>query len=572
MRALQRALGLSFAGGMICVASATQAATISLLSTFQGAEGNGEIVDFSADGNTLVSTVGGAFKGVQIVEVGADGSYTVRGSVDLSTAFGTADDIDGASSTALDPAGRGFGAVALIPDDNGGTVGKVALYDYRAGTADDARVLAVVDVGFHPDSVAFSADGNALVVANEGENTDTEDNPNADTGTPGSVSVIDLSSVSALGDLSGVTNADVTTVDFLTAANFQPGASIDGLRNNRPANDALETNIEPEFVQVSGDRAYVTLHEANAVAVLDLETNTWENIFDLGTIEQTVDASDRDGWIEIDDLVTGLPMPDSLGLFTSGGMPYMVTANEGDFHPEDFDRARIKDLGLDQIDPDFLAALQAEYGPDDAFQADENLGRLRISLVDGLNADGLFEDFVMPGTRSFTIWNAETGELVFDPGSLEPLLADLDPTYHNVDDGDIGEFDNRSDDKGPEPEALAVIDLGTAAYLAVGLERQNGIMLWDISNPFAPIFEDYINNAVDASGADFLRAPESLSFIRPEDSPTGSLLLLAGYEDNDGAIALYSIGVMEPGTAGLLGLGLMGLAAQRRRLHRALAR
>ncbi|MEM6708162.1 MAG: choice-of-anchor I family protein [Pseudomonadota bacterium] len=561
--AVRRTLQCTVVGSTLLGAVSVQAGSIELLSSFSGEEDNGEIVDFSADGNTIVSTVAGDFQGVQILEIDSAGTFSERGVVDLTDAFGSEDAIDGASSTALDPAGRGIGAVALIPDANGTEVGKVALYDYRPGTPDDQRVLAVVDVGFHPDSVAFSADGSRLVVANEGENTAYGDGV-GESGAPGSVSVIDLSAVSGVADAMAVTNANVTTVDFQSAANFQAGVSIDGLRNNTPDIATLETNIEPEFIKVSGTQAFVTLQEANGVAVLDLETNTWSSIFNLGTNEQIVDASNRDG-IDIVDPVTGLPMPDSLGLFSSAGTEYFVTANEGDFHPEDLDRvSRIAGLDVDEVAARFLAELRARYGDTRAdgsepFQDEDNLGRLRISAVDGLNADGQFEDFVMPGTRSFSIWNAETGELVFDPGSLEPLLAQLDPAFHNVNDGDpINEFDERSDDKGPEPEALAVIDLGGAAYLAVGLERQNGLLIYDITDPTNAEFLAYINNATDG-----LLAPESLTFISPMDSPTGELLLLAGYEDNDGAIALYSVDVIEPGTAGLLGLGALALLARR---------
>ena len=110
--------------------------------------------------------------GVQIMTLGADGSLSPRGIATFNDVFndlGTT--VDSASSTAVDPLQRGFGAVSLIPTDNGGTEGKVAFFDYSGSTGDTDRTLAVVNVGFHPDSVTFSADGSKLYVANEGEFT-----------------------------------------------------------------------------------------------------------------------------------------------------------------------------------------------------------------------------------------------------------------------------------------------------------------------------------------------------------------------------------------------------------------
>ena len=544
--------------------NSAQAVEISLISQFAGAENNSEIINFSADENTIVSTVSNdSLVGVQILEMDGSGNITERADVNLIDTFGTADDMGGASSTALDPLGRGFGVVSLIPDDNDGTQGKVAIFDYRAGVTD--RVLTVLDVGFHPDSVTFSPDGSQIVVVNEGETT-----TGGLTDAPGSVSLIDLTGVGGVGDINMA--LPVTDIDF-SAGNLATGVTLNELRNNQPTTTPIELNVEPEFVKVDGNLAYVSLQENNAVGVLDLTTQQWTAIYPLGTIDQIIDASDRDGdtpgSITIMDPVTGLPMPDAIDVFTVDGQTYFATANEGDLHPDDLDRSeRIADIPRSEIDDAYEAELDALYAPDD-FQDNEHLGRLRVSNVDGRDpVTGEYVNFVMPGTRSFSIWNADTGELVFDPGSLEPLLASLDPNFHNAEDGlpwvapgDEGEFDGRSDAKGPEPEAISVVQLDNGVtLLALGMERQNGLLIWDISNPLNPIFGDYINNATDG-----LVAPEVLTWVKPEDSPTGQLLLLAGYEDNDGGIGVYSVSVFAPAPAALLVMSLIGLALRRRR-------
>jgi hypothetical protein len=60
-------------------------------------------------------------------------------------------------------------------------------------------------------------------------------------------------------------------------------------------------------------------------------------------------------------------------------------------------------------------------------------------------------------------------------------------------------FDNRSDNKGPEPEGVTVAKLWGRDYAFIGLERIGGVMIYDISNPYAPQFVQYLNNRDFAS-------------------------------------------------------------------------
>ncbi len=185
--------------------------------------GSAEILDYSADQNTVSSTMAGTSGfGVQVLTLGNTGTLSERGIVTFNGAFG-AGTVRDASSTALDPLQRGFGVVSLIPTTNGTTQGKIGFFDYRTGSVGS---LVTLDVGFHPDSVKFSADGQKLYVVNEGEFTS-----GGATDAPGSISIIDLSSISTIGDVSALTNAAVSTYDF-QAANLGAGVSLSGIRYN----------------------------------------------------------------------------------------------------------------------------------------------------------------------------------------------------------------------------------------------------------------------------------------------------------------------------------------------------
>ena len=155
-----------------------------------------------------------------------------------------------------------------------------------------------------------------------------------------------------------------------------------------------------------------------------------------------------------------------------------------------------------------------------------NLGRLTVTNATGakeLDADTQFERIYVPGGRSFSIRRAN-GALVYDSGDdIEQRTASLLPDLFNS-QGDIATFDTRSDNKGPEPEGVAIGKVSCRTYAFIGLERIGGVMVFDISKPAEPKFTTYINTApTDLS-------PEGLFFIKKKDSPNGRSLLVVSHE------------------------------------------
>ncbi|EIP96903.1 hypothetical protein OpiT1DRAFT_01330 [Opitutaceae bacterium TAV1] len=505
-----------------------------------------EIISFDrASGSLLATWSSDTGHRVQVYSLDASGSLSGTRAIDLTPVFGTAADTFSLTSVVADSQGRDFGVATLVPADRGNTVGKAVVFQISTGA-----ILNTFDVGYHPDSVAISPDGNRIVIANEGEfiNTTTQ--------TPGSVSVINLTGVTSAAGIGGLTGSAVTTVTF-TPGNLASGVSIDGLRNSRdtladkiPAGERY-LDIEPEYVSAGNDKAYISLQENNAIAVLDYATGQITAIHDLGTVELTVDASDRDGGIAIDDAVTALRMPDTVATFARAGETYVITANEGDFRPDDGDRIRMKDLGKDgapALDPATKAALDARYGGNAL--ADSALGRLRISAIDGdTDGDGDIDVPTLAGSRGVTIINAETGAIVFDSGSMiEEYVATHDPETFNInaedvflDDATLAELlDVRSADKGPEIEAVAFGQVNGRDYLFAAAERQNGIFAFDITDFDNVQIVDYYNLLTGENGGGLYVAPESLLFISAEDSPTGTALLVAGFEIS-GSIAVFDL-------------------------------
>ena len=527
----------------------------------------GEIVSYS-NGQILTTNSGNGTHAIQAYSLGSNGTLTSGISIDLATTFGGAANINSISSVLADS--RGFGVASVIPNGKTSTdFGRIAIFNSSTGS-----ILKTLDVGYHPDSVTLTPDGSKLVITNEGEFVSTA--AESTFARPGSISVVDLSGVTSgnfASSIVALSSSNVATYDF-SASNLAAGVSLTGIRDNTfAANNAgttaLMANIEPEYTTASNTKAFLTLQENNAIATFDFATGKFENISSLGTITQTIDASDRDGTsagklTSINDVVKGLPMPDTITQFSRGGSTYLVTVNEGDARGDDNDIARGATAGL--IDT-------SNSGGGDLYYAgnisNTGIGRLQILKDMGnLDGDAGIEDPTMVGTRSFSIWNASTQARVFDSASMiEQYVADNDPTTFNMNDGLTTKYDERSDDKGPEPEALAFGTIGGRDYVFVGAERQNGIFQFDITDFGNVSITSYFNTASSTadSGGAFI-SPESIAFLNAANNPTGQNLLVVGYEGtgSNGSIAVFSV-VPEPHSALLVGIATVFGAMRRRR-------
>jgi hypothetical protein len=382
--------------------------------------------------------------------------------------------------------------------------------------------------------VTFSPDGRYVLTANEGEpavgySADPE----------GSVSVIDIS-----GGLARLTQEKVRTADFrgfnsLSRADLFTDGSI---RVFGPSGGVAQ-NLEPEYITVSADSrtAWVTLQENNAVAEVDLTTATVTDLHGLGAKDHNVpinrfgssnalDASDLDRAIKIQNWpVSGFYLPDSIGSYQVGGQTFLVLANEGDSREwiKDEEEIRVSNSKF-KLDPSRFP------GASSLKNESTGIGRLRATKAQGdLDGDGDFDKIFSFGARSFSIRDA-AGVLVWDSGDqFEQKTAALYPFHFNASNTN-NTFDDRSDDKGPEPEGVAVGQAYGRTWAFIGLERIGGVMVYDVTNPRSPTFADYVNNRVltklvtDPDSGDL--GPEGLIFIPAAESPNGKPLVVVANE------------------------------------------
>ncbi|MEO0836121.1 MAG: choice-of-anchor I family protein [Cyanobacteria bacterium J06642_3] len=406
---------------------------------------------------------------------------------------------------------------AAFEGESAQDLGSVVFFDTQG------NVLNQVTVGALPDMVTFTPDGTKVLVANEGE----PDEDDATNNPEGSISIIDLAD--------GVLDPKTTTADFKAFNDQESQLRSQGVRIFPGV--AFANDAEPEFITVSpdGSKAFVSLQENNAIAVVDLKTESVTEIQGLGLKDYSIesnglDASDQDNAIDIrNQPVFGLYQPDSIASYAVNGKAYYVTANEGDARDED---ARIADLVLDPT-----AFPDAEI-----LQSDVEIGRLEVSTIDGDDdGDGDFDRLVSYGGRSFSIRDAQ-GNLVFDSGEdFARITAQQVPELFNS-NGTIASFDSRSDAKGAEPEGVVVGKIDRKYYAFVGLERVGGVMVYDVTQPESAEFVQYINPIDPETGDALDLAPEGLEFIPAEDSPNGEPLLTVSNEVS-GTVSIYQIDV-----------------------------
>lgn len=372
----------------------------------------------------------------------------------------------------------------------------------------DGVIQHVVEAGKQPDMITFTPDGKKALVANEGEPREGYDKA---VDPEGSVTVIDLAN--------GITNATAQNVTFEALDAQREKLVAQGVIVKK--NTAPSVDFEPEYIAVNAasDKAYVTLQEANAIATLDLTTNQWIDVKSLGLKDHSLEKNaldfrkDKKIAIQPENLF-GLYMPDGIASYEVNGKTYLVTANEGD--------SRDWEGYINEIETELDGNEVVLFDPSD---------------YDGLDASKTYSF----GARSFSIYEADTMKQVYDSGSdFEKLTAQALPEYFNVSNNNT-KLDNRSGKKGPEPEDVKIGQIADRFYAFVGLERIGGIMMYDITNPSAPTFVQYINERDFSEDIKGDVSPEGLAFIAAEKSPTGLPTLLAAHEVS-GTVAAYTIG------------------------------
>ena len=472
-----------------------------VLASIDIAGGDTELLSVDIDVKALVSDSDFTYGDMTSVAVSPDGSL-------IATALQDAD---------YDEEGR----IALFSSDSDGSI----------------ELLKVYEAGIQPDMVTFSPDGRYVLTADEGEPREGygEDDPE------GSVTVVSLED-----DIVSVIGFEAFDNPLARKALADKGIIMQ--KGTVPSED-----FEPEYIAVGNNKAYITLQEANAVAVLNLDSMLFTGVYTVGLEDYSIVPVDID---KKDDAynprtyetLRGIRMPDGIAYFRIAGNDYIVTANEGDAREwGDYLNEDERDFGDGDVSP--TGAITAENAGLDG----------KVVFLASDDYDGLDDciDYLYGG-RTMTIFRVDDNgleEVFTTADDAERITYSYLPEYYNA-SNDNAVLDDRSGKKGPEAEAVTVGEVNGRIYAFLALERTGGIMVYDVTEPENSKYVNYINTrdfTSIVSGSEIYEdgeldkwvtggdvAPEGLAFASAEDSPTGEALLIAAFEVS-GTVAVYTL-------------------------------
>ncbi len=370
-----------------------------------------------------------------------------------------------------------------------------------------------------PYSVTFTHNGKSVIVVNQGEPDEfLVHDPT------GSISLFSTEQMEEVENTLSQKNTNIQTITFEDFNNTK----IEGASFSFPGASFTEA-IQPETIALypNQNKAIISLQANNAIAILDLNKKEITQIIGLGYkswFNQKIDISDQDGKINLQTWpIYSLYQPDGLAVYKDKKENvYWVTANEGKMHNYKgyISGERVHNLMLDY----------KAFPKSRRFQDMDQLGRLKVNVKLGdEDGDGDYDALYTFGARSISIWS-ETGERIWDSGSMiEEFLAQKRGKNGFNASHDNNIFDQRSDDKGAEPENIILIRLNNRIYAFVGLERDSSIMIFDITTPETSFIAGYATtrNFKDSSLSKHQDlGVEGLLYIPAKDSPNKKPLLI----------------------------------------------
>ena len=420
--------------------------------------------------------------------------------------------------------------------------GRIVVFDTNGTFLSATDILGVL-----PDSVTFAPDGTTALVAIEGQPVCAKDDPattekestdySKASDPVGGVSVVDL------------TDPTAPVVRFAGFDQFTVGEmKAKGIAVSSVVND-VSKDFEPEFVTATDNNyAYVTIQEANAIGKLNIETATFESItraFESNLIKVARDTSDKDSGAGPRTYrnVVGASQPDAIAGFKVGAGHYFLTANEGD--------AREYTCLNDDLRAASLIVDSKRFGDWTTLSGSAALGRAKVNPnIGDKDSDGDIDTIHLRGSNSMTMYR--NGVAIWDSGALLDQIqtqafgvANINGSHSYSKDLSTMNYvgQDRSDDKGAEPEGVALGMVGDRRIAILGLERMTALAIFDITKPLKPVFQEWLQMLpTKATPAKDVKhwSPEGIVFVPADKSPSGKALIITSYELS-GSISIHEI-------------------------------
>lgn len=480
---ITRSLCTGFAAAALFAAgSNAQIDSFRPLSSYGVPNGIAEIVAASGDGNTLVYT-------------NADGFIGLVDITDPQNPVGLPDIAVSGEPTSVAVIGRWAVATVWVstpeegaPPPNTNDPGQLVVIDISVPAA--ARVIGIVPVGFHPDSVKATLVGDraVAVIAVENEPIIVENGLVTGDDLPG-----DPRDVSPPGLIQVVTlrfdrPATSPVVDVpLPQAVLQSAGLL------------FSDDPQPEFVDIKGTTAVVSLQENNGMAIVDIadpSNPVLRRVFSTGVV-----AGRRADLTSDEDTRFTETYPDDV---------------DGQKHPISVDG------GGRPVTPGVRMPDAIAFSPDG-------------SIIYGADEGEL--DYT--GGRGFSAWTPG-GALVWDTGDELEAIA-IGVSHYP---------EGRSDAKGVECEGVTTARFGARDYAFVLSERGSFCAIYDITRPSRPAFTQILPTGISPEG---VVAIPSRDLVVTSDEGSGTLTFFVHqqgpYAPSVSKPTLFSIGTVQPWAA-----------------------
>ena len=420
--------------------------------------------------------------------------------------------------------------------------GKIVVFDTNGTFLSATDILGVL-----PDSVTFAPDGTTALVAIEAQPVCAKDDPataekestdySKASDPVGGVSVVDLTDPTA--PVVRFAGFDQFTVEEMRAKGIAVSSVVDD----------VSKDFEPEFVTAADNKtAYVTIQEANAIGKLNIETATFESItraFESKLSNTARDTSDKDSGAGPRNYrnVVGASQPDAIASFKVGSGHYFLTANEGD--------AREYTCLNDDLRAASLIVDPKRFGDWTTLSGTADLGRAKVNPnIGDKDGDGDIDTIHLRGSNSMTMYR--NGYAYWDSGDLLNQIqtqafgvANINGSHSYSKDLSTMNYvgQDRSDDKGAEPEGVALGMVGDRRIAILGLERMTALAIFDITRPLEPVFQEWLQmlptKATPAADVKHW-SPEGIVFVPADKSPSGKALIITSYELS-GSLSIHEI-------------------------------
>ena len=502
-------------------------------------EGSGEIATFHPGSKRIFAT-NGVKNAIDIFDISNVAAPQKVGSVSLAP-YG-----NDVTSVA---AGRDVVVAAVLVSEKFSATGAPTTPNGKLVVFDtNGKVLSSPDIlGVLPDAVTFAPNGTTALVAIEASlvcakddpaTTAKEDTDYSKASDPeGGVSIVDLSNPAApVVKFAGFSQ-------FNVAQMRAKGIALSSVVNS------VAKDFEPELITaVDNTYAYVTIQEANAIGKLNIETASFESItraFESKLSLTARDTSDRDSGAGPRNYanVVGASQPDAIAGFKIGSGHYFVTANEGD--------AREYTCLNDDLRGSSLKVDSRRFPTWSALSASAALGRAKVNPnIGDKDGDGDIDTIHLRGSNSMTMYR--NGMVLWDSGDLLDQIqisafgvANINGSHSLSSDKSTMNYvgQDRSDDKGSEPEGVAVGMVGDRRVAILGLERMTALVVFDITEPRSPVFQEWLQmlpaKATPAKDVKHF-SPEGIVFVPADKSPSGKALFITSYELS-GSLSIHQI-------------------------------